>query len=205
MGNSSNCYERNEPEYWMSSGLKHVGFDIAESHMEGILKHKPQYIVSVGTGDGVFEKLLCNNLQINIICVDPAAICNLVPKEFVMAPHYSYVTDLIERNPKIVGNCVLILNWCEPNSSTYDYEAIQLLIPQQILWIGESLGGAGGEKFLEFYEETKEGKGDYRLIDEYIKEDDCFGIYVRYTIATLGNAEIARLTENERENTTEEF
>jgi hypothetical protein len=61
----------------------------------------------------------------------------------------------------------LFLNWCEPNDSTYDYEAIIKLKPVAVLSIYEIFrgqnGAAGGEMFFNW---TKNNT-DYHLKEEY--------------------------------------
>jgi hypothetical protein len=73
----------------------------------------------------------------------------------------------------------LFLNWCEPNESTYDYEAIIKLKPIAVLSIYEIFGGqngaAGGEMFYNWTNDNSDYhlKEDYYLYaDEFHADDD---------------------------------
>jgi hypothetical protein len=189
MGNTSGMElykDKTKPEYYLSRGLQNLGIDIAYEYMGKIVEYKPQYIASVGSGSGTFEKLLCEKLQIEIICVDPNGTYGNAPSEYIMKSQFPDVKNLIKYDPSVVGNCAIILNWAYPNDSTYDYDAVQDLKPKWILWIGDPTGIAGGEKFIGFYEETKEGKGDYKIVQEHVKEiREEFAGTILYTIAIL--------------------
>jgi hypothetical protein len=111
--------------------------------------------VSVGSGLGGIE-YSSNQLynDINWICIDPDPNnyhSNKTIQPFIK-PQYNYCDDLIRDKPEIVGNCILFLNWCEPNNSRYDYDAIIALKPLGILTIYELFyeenGAAGGELFF---------------------------------------------------------
>ncbi len=113
--------------------------------------------VSIGSGLGGIEyssKQLYNN--INWICVDPDPNNYHSDKSILpfIKPQYNYCDDLIRDKPEIVGNCILFLNWCEPNKSRYDYDAIIALKPLGILTIyelfGNNNGAAGGELFHNY-------------------------------------------------------
>jgi hypothetical protein len=121
-------------------------------------------LVSIGSGSASIE----HYSKLDWILVDPN------PSEFhgsfIMKPDFSYVDDLINSNPSIVGNCLLFLNWCCPNDSEYDYEAIIKLKPKAIMSIYEMFeggsGAAGGHNFFLWTEETK----DYQLVEQYALE-----------------------------------
>lgn len=111
-------------------------------------------MISVGSGLAPIEYLfsVCNK-NAKVICVDPNPR-SFDPREPFIEPDYPYVKGLIKKNPRIVGNCVLFLNWCEPNESTYDYDAVIDLKPRAILTIFEFrhylCGMAGGEKYYKW-------------------------------------------------------
>lgn len=119
----------------------------AESAINGCIK-KPKYIISVGSGDGEFERLVENEYKVNIICVDPKKFSKVdADNKYLHLPDYAYIDDLIKSVPDVVSNCTLFLLWPEPNTSTYDIEAVSKLLPTSILVAYEYYGGAGGEYF----------------------------------------------------------
>jgi hypothetical protein len=128
----------------------------------------------------------------------------------LVEPHYSmcfsYVKDLMETHPELVGNCSVFINWPEPSNSEYDIESIKLLKPRHILTICETTGSAGGRKFLEWLDingvKTDErcypdDKAEYETVYGKYKVVSCVqkGVYestpffgsdfFRYTIAWL--------------------
>ena len=105
----------------------------------------PFPVVSVGSGNGCVESLVPG-----IICVDPVPDSYLGPPIY-QQPDYDTVRDLLIAKPEIKGNCVLFLNWCDPDDSTYDFDAVVALQPIAVLCIIETFVGengcAGGERF----------------------------------------------------------
>jgi hypothetical protein len=65
------------------------------------------------------------------------------------------IDQLINKEPSLIHQCILFLNWCEPNTSNYDIDAIQKLKPLGIISIIEiyqnESGAAGSEKYYEWY------------------------------------------------------
>ncbi len=119
-------------------------------------------IVSMGSGTGIIEYLAKNkNNNIEWICIDidnnplnfPSDVSQYINKPF-MKIDYNSCDKLIINNPSIINNCLLFLNWCLPNASTYDYEAIIKLKPIAIVSIYENFdgycGAAGGEMFYNW-------------------------------------------------------
>lgn len=106
-------------------------------------------IISVGSGTGRIEKMLMDNGVSDIICVDPDPQ-SFDNTEIVIKPHYSTVNQLIIKHPELVGNCSLMLIWSTPVESTYDYDAIVKLQPNDIFIQYESIGAAGGNKLHKF-------------------------------------------------------
>ena len=108
-------------------------------------------IVSVGCGPGTTEWKLKHKYGLGDrrwILVDPA------PESFQKYPpggHYSLrvdadlVKNLIQKEPNLVGNCVLFLPWPSPNddAGNYDMEAVILLHPKAIILVFETVGSAG--------------------------------------------------------------
>lgn len=105
-------------------------------------------IVSVGSGRGLFEFMVMHwlrwslrrtNIKFDLIAVEPADY-----PTFYKRPDYRFVREVRDKQCDI-----LILNWCFPNASTYDYDAVQHLKPKSIFSLYGD-GPAGGIKFREW-------------------------------------------------------
>lgn len=174
---------------YFSNGLRVHSFDTPTNVLkDAISKNPTARIVSVGTGNGFFEKILEEILSIKIICVEPFPNeFNPLPKELLKVPEYSYTKELIENEDGIVSNCILILNWSDPVDSVYDYDAIMRLKPLSILWIGEENGSAGGYTFHNWLHTCEINKFlPYKKVQRITKEIHCdeYGLMI-YTIALL--------------------
>jgi hypothetical protein len=127
----------------LSRGLERFGLDVSTKQLASVVGAFPGVpVVSVGSGPGILERTIDE-----CITVDPA------PPEGVVVTA-STVDELLAVRPELVGECVLLLVWCLPNDSTYDWDAVQSLRPKAILTLLEqfddSYGAAGGSKFHEF-------------------------------------------------------
>jgi hypothetical protein len=161
--------------YTFNKGIQSFGEAKVKQILESFNKRYNLPIVSIGSGSGSIEHYT-NNLQSNNIkwiLIDPAPVS--FHGNLVMEPNYSYVDDLINTNPNIIGNCLLFLNWCDPNDSEYDYEAIIKLQPIAICSVYEEYesynGAAGGEKFFNW----TLSNNDYQIIEQHYltpHEDD---------------------------------
>ena len=150
----------------MNKAIVHFGIKTVMDNMRQFIANYPTDIalISVGSGNGALESRITEDCGKNIICVDPDPKSYYRIPEIVKVPDYPLVKDLVSASPEIVGNCLLLLNWCNPNDSEYDFEAIQLLKPIAFISIYESFlgdsGAAGGEKFFKYIHNTDE----YNLI-----------------------------------------
>lgn len=153
-----------------NKAIKHFGVDKILSTIHGFYSDNPDTpIVSVGSGLAQIEFEAKQKMpSIEWICVDPNPMSfnNYVCVPFI-EPHYRMTNNLINERPNLIGNCCLFLNWCEPNESTYDFEAIRVLKPKGILAIFEQLGAAGGEKFHEWLETQSSYKEVLRLNEQF--------------------------------------
>lgn len=142
-------------------------------------------IVSVGSGAGRLEKLFSTQTEhAEIICIDPDPTSFMGDKVY-FEPKYSYVDELIQNEPYIIGNCILLLNWCEPKL-TYDYEAVLKCKPVAIFTIIErykfEAGAAGGKQFHQFLEncgmdEDHSSKTEYDIVHQVYLGDSEFEEY----------------------------
>jgi len=116
-------------------------------------------VVSVGSGTAELEYLvheLCPDIE--WVCIDPSPDSFRSDRQVMIKPRYPTVNELIKDRPSIVGGCLLFANWCLPEYSTYDYEAIILLNPYAFLSTIELYnskpGAAGGFQFHKFIATT---------------------------------------------------
>jgi hypothetical protein len=164
----------------LNKGIKAYGKDIIIPHIASFYnKYNNLPIVSMGSGTGVCENMVEKYYKskyekdMKWICIDindkpldfPEKAKELL-KEPMMKIDYHSVDDLITKNNNIVKNCILFLNWCLPNQSTYDYDAIVKLDPVAIYSIYEifedNSGAAGGELFFNWT-----NYNDYILKEEF--------------------------------------
>lgn len=146
-----------DPTQYVNKGIMSFGIELVQKRLLDEQK-RFSYVpmISVGSGMGGFESLTPN---INWILVDPDPMSYEYKNSDIMDkpirdPDYKYVKDLLADKPHIKGNCTLFLNWCDPNYSMYDYEAVIQLQPLMIFTIVEiymgHCGAAGGELFHDF-------------------------------------------------------
>jgi len=146
-----------------SKGVRSFGIENVVKHVVNIMKYYDYCpLVSVGSGNGYLEKAIEDVLpKKKIICIDPNPLSFYKHSEIYKKPEFSYVKDLIKKMPSIVGECVLLLNWCNPNNSIYDYEAILNLQPKGFVSIVEVFindnGAAGGKKFFDILKYVSPG------------------------------------------------
>ena len=185
-------------EHYFCKGITKIGINVVLKYFDTFMKLSGLPIISVGSGSGAFEKYLDEKFKTNIICVDPLKEIYIeTSQKYQKKPAFPYVHDLIKINSHYIGNCMLILNWCEPNRSTYDYDAIKLLKPNFLFLITEPSGTASGNKFLNWLSKCginvacdKESIdiNPYQLIQEYhVDGKDQFGWHTWHTVAILAN------------------
>jgi hypothetical protein len=161
----------NNFEMLFNKGIKSFGSENVVNIISSFYNTYNLPIISMGSGSGVIEYLSKKkNDKIDWICIDNSDIVNFpihTNNKPLMNIDYNSCDQLIEATPSIVGNCILFLNWCLPNDSTYDFEAIIKLKPLAVLSIYEIFrgenGAAGGEMFFNW---TKNNT-DYHHKEEY--------------------------------------
>lgn len=137
--------------------IKSYGMEESENILLKFVETYVLPVVSMGSGSATLEyKVQQKNEKIRWICVDPTP-SSWCAGEVMIKPQYASVEDLVAAEPELVGKCVLFLNWCLPNESRYDYDAVMLLQPIAFLSTVEFLevgletpsgnGSAGGELF----------------------------------------------------------
>ena len=130
------------------------------------------HIVSVGSGNGMYEHMLCerlSSLREKLVLVDPS------PESFytyaeakgrAMPPHHSTVQRLVTDRPDVVGDCVLLLIWPDPELE-YDHEAVRLLKPRSVVMLFENPpewpSGCAASEMMAMFVRCPEALG-YRLM-----------------------------------------
>lgn len=148
-------------EMCISKGVRSFGIDVVTNALEQLVKKYNVPVVSVGCGLAAIESLTMDKMRgyrNKWVLVDPKPLSyefRRMPNRTFEHIDYATVGDLVKEHPEIIGKCTLFLNWCLPNESTYDYDAIKQLNPQCILSIFEvyrgSNGSAGGELFYKWF------------------------------------------------------
>lgn len=149
---------------FLNKGIRSLGSDCVIAYLNQFADaYGDVPIVSVGSGMGAIE-FMATRLHDRWVCVDPDCtnynatygVFNWRDIEPFKNADYPNVHALIHNKPDIVGHCCVFLNWCDPNNSDYDIQAVELLKPIGILAIierfGNTNGMAGGERFHRLYE-----------------------------------------------------
>jgi hypothetical protein len=142
--------------------------------------------ISIGSGNGILEGWIRDQFGINVITVDPKPINNAYcPMDSFTASkfrlnenHFEKTEELIEKHSEYIGNCILLLIWSNPNDSSFDYDAIQLLKPNFILPLIETSSGIAGSEIFHSFFRTK-CVNDEKLSQELYKHS---GIWDLLTI-----------------------
>jgi hypothetical protein len=156
-------------------GITSFGVNVVIDHLQCFSSANGPAIplVSIGSGVGALESMT-PNLPWILVDPDPTSFACADPILPQRPPDYPLVRDLLSQRSDLVGNCCVVLNWCEPNNSTYDYDAIVDLRPRAVWALHElfygSNGAAGGERFHEWRSASLLGKPttleDYVMITE---------------------------------------
>lgn len=142
---------------YLSEGVKSFGSSFVTEILHQFYNSYKVPIVSVGCGLAAIESLSINELKDDWILVDPnplsyhPALFQSMPTEPFHPIDYPTVDQLIKFKPEIVKHCILFLNWCEPNDSRYDYDAIIKLQPLAVLSIFEVFMDGFGSAGVGFF------------------------------------------------------
>ena len=164
-------------QQYLSKGVETIGLQDCLVFGGTFLKHycsdaaKPDpstlSLVSIGSGCGAFESLLRESCGVKILGVDPAPLSWDFAQDLdapFVEPTCATVADLGDLRP---DQCLLLFNWCAPNDSTYDAEALALLKPDAFLVVYEIYEGRNGAAGSESFFEAIHGPGSaYRLVGQ---------------------------------------
>lgn len=138
-----------------STGVNFLGVPLLCEYIKHSVELSPELknsIISVGSGGGYLEKIISDDLDISITCVDPDPLSCIADKTIYVKPQYSTVDDIPS---EFVGNCILLLNWpTAENANGYDLNAIMKLHPVHVIIIAETgvnraAGSIGFHEFLK--------------------------------------------------------
>tara|TARA_R110002072_G_scaffold45565_1_gene126637 strand:+ start:44716 stop:45474 length:759 start_codon:yes stop_codon:yes gene_type:complete len=108
-------------------------------------------LISVGSGSALIENYLVKHTDVKeVICVDPDP-GSYGEDPVLIKPKYARVDELIDAEPDLIGNCVLMIIKCNPMMK-YDIEAINKLRPRMMFLMYRSDGADGGHAFHYFLE-----------------------------------------------------
>lgn len=147
-------------------------------------------IVSIGSGNGVFEKELEKKFNIKIICIDPDETLFLEgdtfkkpqymnvqsyiaseeydeKKPIFMIINWPFFDDWLNQNP--VESDVFDIN--DQNNIDYDIFAIQELQPDAMLLHYAPCGAAGSTRLISFLNKTKETDFTHFCMEPYESVD----------------------------------
>ena len=138
-----------------------------ETNFQQTGEHVP--IVSIGSGTGFHEYQIFKkgrwDAPPELICVDPdPTISGGYDSVQFVKPHYATVQDLIRARPTILGNCIMLMIWPNPAPSSYDFEALAMLMPRSSIIMWEMKGGAGGSNFHKWF---KDGHKGYHMLTQH--------------------------------------
>lgn len=136
----------------LNPALKQIGLPVLEQYFRTIYDVSSDPIVSIGSGNGYIERHMEKLFGKSIYCVDPNRIINSNSELYKTSEHEN-VYKLLEANSSVHEHSTMFINWSTPNESTYDFEAIKAIIPNNLLIVFESTGSGGGrllQKWLNF-------------------------------------------------------
>jgi hypothetical protein len=159
--------------FHLSKGVTTIGVDACLefaktflSHYAGAIDLASLELISIGSGSAAFESLLRDLCGVKIVAVDPAPLSFGSAEDLAapfIEPTCATAADLRLRPDP----CLLLFNWCEPNDSTYDAEALQLLKPEAFLVVYELCdGGAGAAGSKSFFAIIHDQESPYRLVGQ---------------------------------------
>lgn len=136
----------------LNHALQQIGLSVLEQYFDAISKFSADPIVSIGSGNGYVERHMEQLFGKSIYCVDPNHVPN-TNSELYKTSEYDDVYNLLESKSDLCDQSTMFINWSSPNESTYDFEAIKAMNPNNVLIVFESTGSGGGrilQKWLNF-------------------------------------------------------
>lgn len=146
---------------YITSNVESIGISSVIDFFKKAIELYDLPIISVGSGCAALEKVLEDELNIQIICVDPDPLSYASIEEPFIYPQYPTVEDMIKVRPEYIDSCILFTCNAEPTISEedipYDYNAIQLLRPKILISIYDDIDGiSGSSKFIQWVEDNED-------------------------------------------------
>jgi hypothetical protein len=141
----------------LNPGIKYAwGVDFVCRYLDNIMNDNDLPLISIGSGNGYFEHLFVEkypHYKHRVICVDPEpGVWN--DSKVYFEPEYPDLPALLKDRPTLYEQCLMLFNWCLPDESTYDSEALILGKPRAFVVVYEKFegenGGAGGKLFHSY-------------------------------------------------------
>lgn len=147
-------------------GLKNIGCLLFMKYIDTLDKNIS--LIDLGSGNGYISQIL-NQKGFQVIPIDPLIQKRFAPAldTIIFPPQYETVEHLIKMRPEIVGNNNLLLNWCNPDVDSYDYDAMHLLKPQNIVIITELTGASNSFKFHAWLRHVYPQFNSIKLMDQH--------------------------------------
>lgn len=140
----------------MSIGICALGMDVVYAYFRAM---GDITMISVGSGNGVAEKMIEGATKRKIVCVDPDPFDFIdVPEnmrnEICVLPMYPRIEEYLLANPSMMRECALFINWPRPGivggGAGYDIAAIASAQPKYVIIICETSGTAGSQSLLQW-------------------------------------------------------
>lgn len=183
----------NDVSNYFSSGVKKIGIKNVLWCFKRVIKKNPGAdIVSLGSGNGVIEKIIDDTFGCDIICIDPHFNEFLVaPIKFTKKPAFKTINEYNshrDENGQSNKKLVLFINWTfislelamavNPKLATcemynYDYGAIAKTKPNHVISIYDPTGAAGSKVFTAWANKkcSVPSLSDSWLLDNIDKKD----------------------------------
>lgn len=169
----------------ISIGLKTIGKQLFSDYIKSLPINES--IIEVGSGNGYISSFI-SDLGYNVIPIDPLVQKYYAPSidSVLLFPKYESVNRCLMNEPQLIDKCNILLNWCTPNCGNYDYDAIRLLKPKNIIVITELTGFANSNIFQSWLREIYNPFNDITLQYSNIIKQNKF-IDIPYNIIKFNN------------------
>lgn len=156
---------KSDPRDFLSPGVETIGVKACLDFAGAFVGHYGECtLVSIGSGCGAFEFMLQEAYPgTKVIGVDPAPLSFIPTAKVFLEPSCATASEL----GALASPRLLLFNWCEPNDSTYDAEALALLKPDAFLVVYELCDGASGAAGSRaFFDVLNCDEPTYRLVGQ---------------------------------------
>lgn len=160
--------DESKAEFYYSRGVLHFTMGIVEQYFD--LIPGSRLIISVGSGNGVVERMLAEKKK-KVICIDPAfnewlSVPDGLINTIAMQPNYLNVDEALKQEPLIMRHATLFLNWCYPTAGPYDIRAVTRIKPMYIVCVYDENRISGSTLFHKDIKNCKYGyiPNNYKIV-----------------------------------------